>query len=230
MAFHLICVQIVPSVSLIRAAFPQLCMSKLSRHSLVYENFTGLSAAGESHFKITLLRMMTVLIAVGSIIRERYLPLILSNLGYWRAVNPPCYHSCAPSSRMFVSCGGCCVTRIGFLLINECQFATELETDALHLWITALRSAAVLGNPSGDSSLSDLFPKVISLLADNWGVLGNTIDILEGYLLLDANSVLQVRLAIVHVPSLHSHATSTGLCFSALYCTQTTFNGCKRES
>jgi len=38
----------------------------------------------------------------------------------------------------------------------------------------------------------DLFPKVISLLIDNWGVLGSTVDILEGYLLLDANAVLQV--------------------------------------
>ncbi len=94
---------------------------------------------------------------------------------------------------MFISCGGYCESRIGSLLINERQFATELETDALHLWITALRSAAVLGNPSGDPSLLDLFPKVISLLADNWSVLGSTIDILEGYLLLDANTVLQVR-------------------------------------
>jgi hypothetical protein len=79
------------------------------------------------------------------------------------------------------------------------------------------------GNPSGDSSLLDLFPKVISLLADNWAVLGSVIDILEGYLLLDANTVLQVRWAIVHLPSLHSHATSTELCFSALYRTPTTF-------
>ena len=118
----------------------------------------------------------------------------------------------------------------GLLTNIERQFATELETDALHLWITALRSAAMLGNPIGDSSLLDLFPKVISLLADNWGVLGNTTDILEGYLLLDANTVLQVRWTIVHVPSLCPHATSTELCFPALCCTQTTFGGRKRES
>lgn len=42
----------------------------LTRHPLVYEDFTGLSASGESHFKMTLLRMMTTLIAVGSIIYE----------------------------------------------------------------------------------------------------------------------------------------------------------------
>ena len=148
----------------------------------------------------------------------------LSNVGYSRAVNSPCYHSCAPPSRVFIPRGRCCGSRIGSLLINECQFATELETDALHLWITALRSAAVLGNPSGDSSLLDLFPKVISLLSDNWAVLGSVTDILEGYLLLDANAVLQVRWAIVHVPSLQSHAISTELCFPALYSAPTTFN------
>ena len=50
----------------------------------------------------------------------------------------------------------------------------------------------MLGTAIGEASLLDLFPKVISLLADNWGVLGSTIDILEGYLLLDASVVLQV--------------------------------------
>lgn len=116
------------------------------------------------------------------------------------------------------------------LLISERQFATELETDALHLWITALRSAAVLRNPSGDSSLLDLFPKVISLLAENWAVLGSVIDILEGYLLLDANTVMQVRCAIVHLPSQHSHATNTELCLPAVYRTPTTSNEGRRES
>jgi hypothetical protein len=82
---------------------------------------------------------------------------------------------------------------MGSLLINERQFATELETDALLLWITALRCTATLGNPSGNPSLLDLFPKVISLLADNWAVLRSVTDILEGYLLLDANAVMQVR-------------------------------------
>ncbi|KAH9062811.1 ARM repeat-containing protein [Lactarius vividus] len=133
--------EITPSVSLITSAFPQL----------------WLSARGESHFKITLLRMMTVLIAA---IGEQSTPL----------------------------------ATIVVPLLQEClspAFATELETDALHLWITALRSAAVLGNQNGDPSLLDLFPKVISLLSDNWGVLGSTTDILEGYVLLDANSVLQ---------------------------------------
>ncbi|KAF8272542.1 ARM repeat-containing protein [Lactarius quietus] len=138
---HRSAAEIGPSVSLITSAFPQL----------------WLSASGESHFKITLLRMMTILIAA---IGEQSTPL----------------------------------ATIVVPLLQEClspAFATELETDALNLWITALRSAAVLGNPSGGPSLLDLFPKVISLLTDNWAVLGSVTDILEGYLLLDANTVLQ---------------------------------------
>ncbi|KAF8505664.1 ARM repeat-containing protein [Russula emetica] len=133
--------EIAPSVSLITSTFPQL----------------WLSAAGESHFKITLLRMMTALITATG---QQSTPLAT-------IVAP---------------------------LLEEClspAFVTELETDAMHLWITVLRNAAVLGTASGEASLLDLFPKVISLLIDNWSVLGSTIDILEGYLLLDANAVLQ---------------------------------------
>lgn len=73
----------------------------------------------------------------------------------------------------------------------------------MQLWITVLRNAAVLGTASGEASLLDLFPKVISLLVDNWSVLGSTIDILEGYLLLDANAVLQVRQAAMTTCNLH---------------------------
>lgn len=73
----------------------------------------------------------------------------------------------------------------------------------MQLWITALRNTAVLGTTSGEASLLDLFPKVISLLIDNWSVLGNTIDILEGYLLLDANAVLQVCQVAMTICDLH---------------------------
>ena len=61
----LIVYQITPSVPLITSALPQLCKFDLTR---VFPNSfgstTGVSAGGESHFKITLLRMMTVLITV----------------------------------------------------------------------------------------------------------------------------------------------------------------------
>lgn len=45
----------------------------------------------------------------------------------------------------------------------------------------------------------------MGLLVDNWAVLGSTTDILEGYLLLDANIVLQVRQTTIIVCNLHSH-------------------------
>jgi hypothetical protein len=66
----------------------------------------------------------------------------------------------------------------------------------------------MLGTANDEPNLLDLFPKVLSLLVDNWGVLGSTIDILEGYILLDANAVLQVRCAVVNVIILPSHCKS----------------------
>ena len=51
----------------------------------------------------------------------------------------------------------------------------------------------------------DLFPKVMTLMADNWAILGSITDILEGYLLLDANAVLQVCQATIIVCNLRSH-------------------------
>ena len=73
----------------------------------------------------------------------------------------------------------------------------------MQLWITILRNSAVLGTASGEASLLDLFPKVISLLINNGSVLGSVIDILEGYLLLDANAVLQVRHVAMAICNLH---------------------------
>ena len=66
----LIVVQIAPSVSLITSAFPQLCaFDLLLIYPSTYSELTkGLSAAGESHFKITLLRMMTALVTVSSVV------------------------------------------------------------------------------------------------------------------------------------------------------------------
>jgi hypothetical protein len=86
----------------------------------------------------------------------------------------------------------------------------------LQLWITALRNAAVLGTASGEASLLNLFPKVISLLIDNWSVLGSTIDILEGYLLLDANAVLQVRQAAMNIRNLHLRRHPRDMLLSSL--------------
>jgi hypothetical protein len=74
----------------------------------------------------------------------------------------------------------------------------------------------MLSIASDGPSLLDLFPKVISMLVDSWGVLGSTTDILEGYLLLDANAVLQVRRAVVNVPDLPSRPKSRDMRPSSL--------------
>lgn len=86
----------------------------------------------------------------------------------------------------------------------------------MQLWITALRNAAMLGTTSGEASLLDLFPKVISLLIDNGSVLGNAIDILESYLLLDANAVLQVCQAAVIICNLHLRSHPRDMLLSSL--------------
>lgn len=76
----------------------------------------------------------------------------------------------------------------------------------------------MLGTANGEASLLNLFPKVISLLIDNWSVLGNTIDILEGYLLLDASAVLQVSQVVMTIGNLHlrRHPRDTLLSFLML--------------
>jgi hypothetical protein len=74
----------------------------------------------------------------------------------------------------------------------------------------------VLGTASGEASLLDLFPKVISLLIDYWGVLGSTIDILEGYLLLDANVVLQVCQAPMSIHNLYLRQHTRDMLHSSL--------------
>lgn len=86
----------------------------------------------------------------------------------------------------------------------------------MQLWITVLRNAAVLGTASGEASLLDLFPKAISLLIDNGSILGSTIDILEGYLLLDANAVLQVCQAAMAICNLHLRRHPRDMLLSSL--------------
>lgn len=68
--------------------------------------------------------------------------------------------------------------------------AVNLDDDALNLWLAALRNAPSLqGAPS--TSLLQLFPLAISLLAGNLDLLGKIIFIVESYLLVDAPLILQ---------------------------------------
>ncbi|KAI0268377.1 ARM repeat-containing protein [Gloeopeniophorella convolvens] len=154
--------EIVASLPLITSAFPQL----------------WLSAGGEAHFKITLLRMMAVLVTATG---EQSTPL--------SSIIAP--------------------------LIQEClspAFITELEADALQLWVAAIRNTATLQSQSGEPCLLDLFPRAIDLLVDNWAVLGSTTDILESYFLLDANArhatqfFTSLKRPIASAPSNHARS------------------------
>lgn len=72
------------------------------------------------------------------------------------------------------------------------KVAVNLDDDALNLWLTALRHASTLQAPG--TSLLQLFPLAISLLAENLDLLGKTISIVESYLFVDASLILQASL------------------------------------
>lgn len=70
----------------------------------------------------------------------------------------------------------------------------QLDQDGLDLWLSALRNATSLHSTStGVPSLLDLAPAALQLLANNLDLLGTIVSIIEGYFLLDASSLLQVR-------------------------------------
>lgn len=69
----------------------------------------------------------------------------------------------------------------------------HLDQDGLDLWLAALRNATGLRAASpGAPGLMDLAPSALQLLADNLDLLGTIVCILEGYLLIDAATLLQV--------------------------------------
>ncbi|GLB33947.1 putative ARM repeat-containing protein [Lyophyllum shimeji] len=68
---------------------------------------------------------------------------------------------------------------------------TNLDDDALTLWLTALRNTLTLTSVNGAPALFDLFPVAVDLLSTNFDLLGKIISILESYFLLDAPGLLQ---------------------------------------
>lgn len=69
----------------------------------------------------------------------------------------------------------------------------QLDMDALELWLAALRNATTSRSPTGSGpSMMDLAPQMLHLLAENLDLLGTVVSILEAYLLLDAEGILQV--------------------------------------
>lgn len=67
----------------------------------------------------------------------------------------------------------------------------NLDEDGLILWLSVLRNATSLTNPSSQHCVRDIFPRALYLLATNLDLLGKITGIMESYLFLDAPALLQ---------------------------------------
>ncbi len=72
------------------------------------------------------------------------------------------------------------------------QNIVQLDADGLNLWLAALRNTTAIVAVDGFTSLRDLFPQALQLLATNLDLLGSITGIMESYFLLDAIHILQV--------------------------------------
>ncbi|KAF7352662.1 Importin N-terminal domain-containing protein [Mycena venus] len=68
--------------------------------------------------------------------------------------------------------------------------ATQLDEDAMNLWLAALRNTTTLQTSNGPA-LIHLFPQAMKLLAENLDLLGKAINIIDAYFLLDGVLILQ---------------------------------------
>lgn len=73
-----------------------------------------------------------------------------------------------------------------------CQAQAQLDEDALIMWQAALSNSTTLDDSNSGVTLFELAPLVLSLVANNFDLLGKTVRIVESYLLLDAPRFLQV--------------------------------------
>ncbi|KZT53287.1 ARM repeat-containing protein [Calocera cornea HHB12733] len=72
--------------------------------------------------------------------------------------------------------------------------ATQLDEDALDLWIHALRWTPALIDDQGSSpNLMELLPLLHGLLLNNLDLLGRVLNVVDGYLLVDAPRFLQTN-------------------------------------
>lgn len=79
------------------------------------------------------------------------------------------------------------------------QSITQLDADALSLWIASLRNTLTIASLDGRPCLQDIFPDAMTLLAGNLDLLGSITRIIESYLLLDAVNILKVRLCVIMI-------------------------------
>ncbi|KAK7054202.1 importin N-terminal domain-containing protein [Favolaschia claudopus] len=91
--------------------------------------------------------------------------------------------------------------------------ATQLDEDAMALWLAALHNTTSLRNPNGPTLFS-LFPQAMTFLAGNLDLLGKTISIVEAYFFLDSVLVLETCAADLFLAfrtALTSDAVDTNL-------------------
>lgn len=69
-----------------------------------------------------------------------------------------------------------------------------LDTDGVNLWLAALRNSPAL--PSQPHKYYDLLEKLVSMLSQNFDILGSTTDLLVSYFVSNATAVLQVCIPI----------------------------------
>jgi len=67
----------------------------------------------------------------------------------------------------------------------------QLDGDAIDLWLSALRNTST-GGGSASADLFDLLPIAVHQLGENFDLLGKVLHVIESYMLLDINRVLQV--------------------------------------
>lgn len=74
------------------------------------------------------------------------------------------------------------------------QTATTLDLDGINLWLAALRNSPSL--PSQPHKYYDLLEKLVSMLSQNFDLLGSATDLLVSYFVSNATFVLQVRVTV----------------------------------
>ncbi|PPQ83268.1 hypothetical protein CVT25_004007 [Psilocybe cyanescens] len=74
---------------------------------------------------------------------------------------------------------------------------TQLDSDALNLWIGSLRNTIAVVSDDGGPCLRGIFPEAMGLLATNLDLLGSITRIIESYFLLDAIHILKTNAAEV---------------------------------
>ena len=72
------------------------------------------------------------------------------------------------------------------------QAQAQLDEDALIMWQAALSNSTTLDDSNSGVTPFELVPLILTLIANNFDILGKTVRIVESYLLLDAPRFLQV--------------------------------------